>query len=85
MTILFNLYSTSYCHLCEQAEELIDSLKKEYDISFLIIDIAHDMNLEATYERKIPVLKRLDNNQEIGWPFFREDIKRLIVCQSVSN
>ncbi len=85
MTILFNLYSTSYCHLCEQAEELINSLKKDYDISFIIIDIADDMNLEVTYERRIPVLKRLDNNQEIGWPFIKEDIKKLILCQTACN
>lgn len=79
MTILFNLYSTSYCHLCEQAEELINSIRNEYDVSFTIIDIASDISLQATYEKRIPVLKRLDNNQEIGWPFFKDDVKKIIM------
>lgn len=79
MAILLNLYSTSYCHLCEQAVALINSLKTEYDISFKIIDIADDISLQATYERRIPVLKRVDNDQELSWPFIREDIKKLIL------
>lgn len=79
MRIAFKLYSTSHCHLCEQAEELINSIQNEYDVSFTIIDIADDISLQAIYERRIPVLKRLDNNEEIGWQFAIDDIKKIIM------
>ena len=67
-------YTTSHCHLCEQAEQIFDDLgfKKlisNKDISLEIVDIAGDDSLEELYGVRIPVLKRLDNDVDIGWPF----------------
>lgn len=68
------LYSTSHCHLCEQAEALLISLTIQYDITWIPIEIADDNDLIEKYGIKIPVIKRIDNHTEINWPFSREEI-----------
>lgn len=78
MTIQLHLYSTSHCHLCEEAESLLLELSKLYDMQWLIIEIADDAVLLERYEIKIPVLKRLDTNTEIFWPFNSADICNLL-------
>jgi hypothetical protein len=78
MTISLNLYSTAFCHLCEQAEVLVAGIKQEHDVNIKIIEITSDHDLLAKYEISIPALKRLDNNQEIFWPFNINDIEYLI-------
>ena len=70
-TIKLNLYSTSHCHLCEQAEKLLLKLPK---ISFSVIEIAHDEQLLMAYDVRIPVLQRLDTKAELNWPFNADDI-----------
>jgi hypothetical protein len=72
------LYSTSHCHLCEQAESLLVALANDFDLHWSTIDIVDDAALLALYEVKIPVLRRLDNNHEIFWPFTLNDIIHLI-------
>jgi hypothetical protein len=76
--IKLHLYSTSHCHLCEQAEELLKNIAKLHNIDWLNIEIADDAQLLESYEIKIPVLKRLDNNTELSWPFNAIDIQHLI-------
>ena len=78
MTIQLNLYSTTYCHLCEEAESLLNLLLKQYEFTYTIIEIIEDIDLLTLYEIKIPVLKRLDNQTEICWPFTMNDIKNLL-------
>jgi glutaredoxin len=72
------LYSTSNCHLCEDAEALLADDSIENEIELKIVEIADDSILMKLYEIKIPVLKRMDNNLEITWPFSMLDIKNLI-------
>ena len=78
MTIQLILYTTSHCHLCEQAEYLLKVLASDLDLKWTSIEIADDAKLLALYELKIPVLKRVDNHQEIYWPFTLNDIMALI-------
>ncbi len=78
MTILLHLYSTSHCHLCDQAENLLASLSKAYDMQWSCIEIADNPILLQRYELMIPVLKRLDNDIEIYWPFTIQDIQNLL-------
>ena len=40
-----NLYTTSHCHLCEQAEAILKSIMKDYDISWISIEIADNDQL----------------------------------------
>ena len=72
------LYTTSHCHLCEAAEALLINLTKQYDISWMPIEITDDDNLIEKYGIKIPVIKRIDNNAEIYWPFSTKEIISLI-------
>ena len=61
-----NLYSTSHCHLCEQAELILKELNLT---SMKTIDIAEDSLLLQLYGLRIPVLLRLDTNAQLDWPF----------------
>jgi hypothetical protein len=63
------LYGTSACHLCEQAEALLQQAAREgLTGDFLKVDISDSEDLMAQYGVRIPVLKRRDG-AELGWPF----------------
>ena len=78
MTMHLHLYSTSHCHLCEQAEALLVELALSHDLSWTVIEIADDANLLPRYELRIPVLARLDTGQEMTWPFNKDQVLDLI-------
>ena len=59
------LYGTTYCHLCEQAEAVLQAIGVEAEH----IDIAEDDDLLEKYGVRIPVVKRKDTEAELGWPF----------------
>ena len=61
-----NLYSTSHCHLCEQAELILKDLNLTH---LTTIEIAEDGHLLVLYGLRIPVLQRLDTKAELDWPF----------------
>lgn len=78
MTTDLHLYSTSHCHLCEQAEAILIDLALSHDLSWTVIEITDDANLLSRYELSIPVLARLDTGQEIAWPFNKDTVLELI-------
>jgi len=61
------LYYTEHCHLCDEAETLLQiaGLGDRYSK----VEIENDPGLLELYEIHIPVLKRVDNNKELFWPF----------------
>ncbi len=65
------LYGTVGCHLCDDALNLllpiIDQSGNPFELES--IDIVEDDKLMALYSISIPVLKRLDTQAEISWPF----------------
>lgn len=71
-------FTTFGCHLCEQAEEMIQHInshftaKKNYD--FIKFDIIDDEEIMQQYRTTIPVLKNEKTQQELKWPF---DFERL--------
>jgi hypothetical protein len=66
------LYSTSHCHLCETACELLAQI---FDVNNLdVVEISDDAFLLAQYGLKIPVLQRQDTQAELNWPFTTIDI-----------
>ena len=69
------LYSTSGCHLCEQAQSVIQRVLGEIAPE---IDILGDERLLARYGVRIPVLQRTDTRAEIGWPFGEGDVLDLV-------
>lgn len=76
--IHFQLYSTSHCHLCEEAENYLEILSNQYDISWTTIEITEDAKLYEKYSLIIPVVKLINYNLEIVWPFSIDDIEKLI-------
>ena len=72
------LYTTSHCHLCEQALTLLINLKQQYAINWLTKEISDDDDLIEKYGIRIPVIQRVDNQSELNWPFSAEDIVMLI-------
>ncbi len=59
------LYGTPNCHLCEQAEAVLQASGMEAEH----IDIAQNDALLEKYGVTIPVVKREDTGAELGWPF----------------
>ncbi|MCP5421171.1 MAG: glutaredoxin family protein [Gammaproteobacteria bacterium] len=69
------LFTTSGCHLCEQAQRLI---QKVWGRSASEIEITDDARLLDDYGTRIPVLRRTDTGIEIAWPFDATDILELL-------
>lgn len=77
MTTQLILYSTSSCHLCEQAIAILENVSS-LDITWREIEIAEDDALLAKYGTKIPVLRHVNSGKEINWPFTEHDVTLLI-------
>lgn len=69
------LYSTSHCHLCELALDMLTALNTD---AVKLVEITDEDQLVQEYGLRIPVLKRLDNNAELDWPFTLSDIKQFL-------
>lgn len=63
------LYSTSACHLCEQAAALLTAVLGDRDVVWQEIDIAEHESLLERYGVRIPVIQHRLSGQELGWPF----------------
>lgn len=62
------LYSTSACHLCEQALALFAQLDDPSRLT--VIDIVDDEDLMQRYAIRIPVLGLAGQPEhDLGWPF----------------
>jgi hypothetical protein len=73
------LYTTLGCHLCDDALAIAQPIldKKGWKVS--LVEIADSPELVDKYGIRIPVLARVDNQDEIGWPFGVEQIELLLV------
>jgi hypothetical protein len=67
--IEIQFFTTLGCHLCEEAEQLFRPLIENGVIKVVTIDIFDDDNLMEIYGIRIPVIKKLDSGEELGWPF----------------
>ena len=67
-----NLYYTAHCHLCDEAETLLHAAG--YGKCYAKVEIGNDPGLLERYEIYIPVLKRIDNNKELFWPFGQQEL-----------
>lgn len=72
------LFTTSHCHLCERAEAILTDLKVKHAISWHAIEISNDDHLTDIYGIRIPVIKCINNQTELNWPFSADDILKLI-------
>jgi glutaredoxin len=65
------LLGTSGCHLCEDAQQIIDSVVMGFEqpISLEHIDIAEQEQWQEQYAIRIPVLYHAKTGDELDWPF----------------
>lgn len=62
------LYTGPHCELCDHALAIYEELNPAH-VSLIKVNIRTDVHLYHLYGARIPVLKRSDNKQELGWPF----------------
>lgn len=72
------IYTTLGCHLCEQAIAMLQPLQMKGIIALTEVDIADYEELLETYGVRIPVLRRQDNDAELGWPFGLEEVESFL-------
>lgn len=64
------LLGTSGCHLCEEAEHIINECRQaEPDVQIELIDIAEHGHWQQDYATLIPVLLHEKTAQTLNWPF----------------
>ena len=71
------LYGTQGCHLCEQAEAIVQQLQGTFNIECTTVDIAEGEYAEQLILRlgeRIPVLENTQLQETLDWPF---DIEKL--------
>ncbi len=61
------LYYQPDCHLCDEAEGLMH--EAGLGGSYQKINIETDLELLKRYGIHVPVLRRVDNQEELFWPF----------------
>jgi len=66
------LYTTSHCHLCEIAFDLLNELRLSHHVK--LVEIADNAALIQQYGTRIPVLQRVDDLSELSWPFTKTDV-----------
>jgi len=57
---------------------MLISLVKLHPITWQTIEIIDDEALLSVYGTSIPVIRRVDTNEELTWPFTKREIERLI-------
>lgn len=75
MTSHLILYSTSACHLCENAELLL----ADSQLTWQTFEIADSDELLERYGSRIPVLANTLTHKELDWPFSASDIAAFIL------
>lgn len=73
MSQVITLYTTSGCHLCEQAKALFWPCAQALDLQLYEVDISTSEEMVERYGVRIPVLAREDS-AEIAWPFSGQEL-----------
>jgi len=69
------LFGTSGCHLCEQAEDIVNACVPD---GVETVDIAEQEQWQERYAVRIPVLYDPETKQELGWPFDQAEVEDFI-------
>ena len=57
MTVSLQLYSRSYCHLCDDMLAALKPLQDEFEFTVEVFDVDADPALEARFDELVPVLE----------------------------
>jgi glutaredoxin len=55
-TIQIDIYSRPGCHLCDEAKEVIERVRRRHSFEVSVINIEGDPALETAYGTEIPVV-----------------------------
>lgn len=77
---MLTLYSTSHCHLCEQAYALLVACRVADRT--ILVDVANDDSLFDAYGVRIPVLRYQEN--ELAWPFDEEGLREWLQVHGIN-
>jgi glutaredoxin len=50
------IYSRPECHLCDEAKEVVERVRRRYSFALQVINIEEDPRLEAAYGAEVPVI-----------------------------
>jgi hypothetical protein len=81
--VQLRFYTTLGCHLCEQAEELLRAQQAISGLEWEAVEIADSDRLVEAYGLRIPVLQRVSDADELGWPFTEAELHRWLCGAAV--
>ena len=73
--MLLRLYQRDDCKLCDEAVALLARVRAP---EFESVWIDGDAELEARYGLRVPVLRDEATDQELGWPFDANTLRRFL-------
>ncbi|QJR82616.1 glutaredoxin family protein [Alteromonas pelagimontana] len=68
-------YTGPECGLCDLADDILAQSQHQRELDITKYNIREDTQLYHLYGARIPVLKRQDTQQELGWPFDLETLE----------
>ena len=71
------LYGKADCHLCDEAEVLVQAVAPEFGQSYLKVDIQSDPALFAAYRYRIPVVQ-VAGGASLDWPLTAGQLRRAL-------
>jgi glutaredoxin len=54
--VQIDIYSRPGCHLCDDAKEVVERVRRRFPFSLRVIDIGTDPELEKAFGEQIPVV-----------------------------
>ena len=55
-SVQIDIYSRPGCHLCDDAKEVVERVRRRFPFSLRVVDIETDPELEKAYGEQIPVV-----------------------------
>lgn len=77
MSVDCELYGTLGCHLCDEAEQVLQPFVAQ-GLVVELLDIIESSDWLERYALSIPVLRRVDTGQELHWPFDQQAVLQLL-------
>jgi thioredoxin-like negative regulator of GroEL len=83
--IQLTLFGTAGCHLCEEAEALLDEVLHQQgkSIDLVSVDIADHDEWMARYGIRIPFLLHANSGRELDWPFGVAELNSFIATAAL--
>ncbi len=80
MTVI-EFYTRPGCHLCEEALQVLEVIRSEFDFEIQVVDISESPELDELYGTQIPVAK-LDGSTILKHRADEKLLRRILSRQS---